>query len=118
MDEIADYVYPDRYSVEQIMKNIFNCSIDYDVSVVCGTQAIYMLPEAIKDNLNYRCCFKTVSAKDSKTILEEEGAESLEEEGCMIINNLKKQELCLRHCEFLTEDNIKHILENSGECDI
>ena len=118
MDEIADYVCQDRYSVEQIMKNIFNCSIDYGVSVVCATQAIYMLPEAIKDNLNYRCCFKTVSAKDSKTILEEEGAESLEERGCMIINNLKKQKSCLRHCDFLTKDTIKQILENSGNCNI
>ena len=118
MDEIADYVYQDRHSVEQIMKNIFNSSIDYGVSVVCATQAIYMLPETLKDNLNYRCCFKTVSAKDSKVILEEEGAECLKEKGSMIINDIKKQKLCLRHCDFLTEDNIKQILENSGECDI
>lgn len=111
IDEIADFIYKDRYRIELIMKNIFNNSICYGISVVYATQAHYLLNEILKDNINFRCCFKTTSDTDSIMILEDVGAENLEEKGSMIIGNLKKQDLYFRQCEFLKEDKIKDILK-------
>ena len=81
IDEFADFLIQDHENFEASISRLSALSRSYGIFLVLATQHANpkCVTKLIKSNLNARIAFRTETAKASKILLQQSGAESLQE---------------------------------------
>lgn len=113
VDELGDLMLQDRKEFIKLFAEISQISRATGIHMICATQrpSVDVLPGKIKVNFPGRMSFRVTSSVDSKTIIQQRGAENLLGRGDMLY--LSPQRVgCVRvHAPWVPIEEIKELTE-------
>ena len=113
IDELADLMMVSSKEVEEYIARLAQMARASGIHLILATQrpSVDVLTGIIKANFPARMSFKVTSKVDSRTILDTNGAESLLGAGDMLFLSPGVGRLQRVHSPFVTEGEIKNIVE-------
>ena len=113
IDELADLMMVSSKEVEEYIARLAQMARASGIHLILATQrpSVDVLTGIIKANFPARMSFKVTSKVDSRTILDTNGAESLLGAGDMLFLSPGVGRLQRIHSPFVTEGEIKRIVE-------
>ena len=113
IDELADLMMVSTKEVEEYIARLAQMARASGIHLILATQrpSVDVLTGIIKANFPARMSFKVTSKVDSRTILDTNGAESLLGAGDMLFLSPGVGRLQRFHSPFVTEGEIKNIVE-------
>jgi S-DNA-T family DNA segregation ATPase FtsK/SpoIIIE len=125
IDELADILMQDRAmgkgvrgydKAEEKLQNLLQICRAAGVHIICATQrpSVEIITGDIKANITTRIALRLPSGADSRTIINEYGAEQLLGKGDMLIESPLLQQVTRFHGPYVSMNHIANILENSN----
>lgn len=111
IDEMADLVLQEKKAFTKLMAEISSMSRAAGIHIIAATQrpSVDVLAGKIKVNFPARVAFRVPSAPDSKTVLNEKGAEKLLAQGDMLFINPNATGLQHLHAPLILEEDIRNM---------
>jgi S-DNA-T family DNA segregation ATPase FtsK/SpoIIIE len=114
VDEFADLMMVAGKEVEAAVARLAQKARAAGIHVILATQrpSVDVITGMIKANFPSRVGFKVTSKVDSRTILDQQGAENLLGKGDMLILPPGSSDLRRVHCAFVSEDEVQAIADH------
>jgi S-DNA-T family DNA segregation ATPase FtsK/SpoIIIE len=114
VDEFADLMMVAGKEVEAAVARLAQKARAAGIHVILATQrpSVDVITGMIKANFPSRVAFKVTSKVDSRTILDQQGAENLLGRGDMLILPPGSSDLRRVHCAFVSEDEVQAITDH------
>ncbi|MBL8678301.1 MAG: DNA translocase FtsK 4TM domain-containing protein [Myxococcales bacterium] len=114
VDEFADLMMVAGKEVEAAVARLAQKARAAGIHVILATQrpSVDVITGMIKANFPSRVGFKVTSKVDSRTILDQQGAENLLGKGDMLILPPGSSDLRRVHCAFVSEDEVQAITDH------
>ena len=113
IDELADLIMTAKRDVEERIRRLAQLSRAAGIHLVVATQrpSVDVITGTIKANLPSRIAFMVSSGPDSKTILDQYGAENLLGKGDMLYNPSNYSEPKRVQCAFVSGDEVRAVVD-------
>ncbi len=114
IDEVADIMSTVGKEVENYIMRLTQKSRAVGIHLILATQrpTVDVITGTIKANILGRIALKVVQKNDSRTILDEQGAECLIGKGDMIVRDTKTNQLIRTQCAWVSSDEITRVTEH------
>lgn len=112
IDELNDLMIQAKEPIETLIMAIAQKGRVAGIHLVIGTQrpSVNVLTGVVKANIPSRICFKTVSAADSRTVLEQSGAEKLLDRGDMYFSPAATGYIQRLQCAFISDNELSELV--------
>lgn len=113
VDELGDLMLQDRKEFIRLFAEISQISRATGIHMICATQrpSVDVLPGKIKVNFPGRMSFRVTSSVDSKTIIQQKGAENLLGRGDMLYLSPLRAGCSRIHAPWVPLDDVRDIVE-------
>ncbi len=113
VDEFADLMQTQGKVIENAVTRLAQLARAVGIHLILATQrpSVNVITGTIKANLPARVSFKTNSQIDSRTILDEKGAEDLLGKGDMLFVKPGDPKPMRGQCSFISDDEIKRVMD-------
>lgn len=120
VDELGDLMLQDRREFIRLFAEISQISRATGIHMVCATQrpSVDVLPGKIKVNFPGRMSFRVTSTVDSKTILQQKGAENLLGRGDMLYFSPLRSGLMRIHAPWVPLDEVKTLVDKVKKVEV
>jgi S-DNA-T family DNA segregation ATPase FtsK/SpoIIIE len=117
IDELADLMMTSSREVETAIARIAQKARAAGIHLIIATQrpSVNVITGLIKANLPARVSFRVASKTDSRTILDQNGAETLLGNGDMLFHPPTTSEVVRIHGALITEDEITKVVDHLKE---
>jgi S-DNA-T family DNA segregation ATPase FtsK/SpoIIIE len=113
IDELSDLMMASSKEVEALITRLAQMARAAGIHLVLATQrpSVDVITGLIKANFPARISFKVTSRVDSRTILDQQGAEHLLGQGDMLFSQPGAAGVVRRHAAFVTDREIEQVVE-------
>lgn len=113
VDEFADLIMTDKNAIEDAVKCLAQKARQSDIHLILSTQrpTVDVITGHIKTNIPTRIALSVPERRDSRIILDEQGAESLLGQGDMLLK-INGQIVERIHAPFVSDDEIREQVSN------
>ena len=117
IDELADLMMAAGKDVEGHITRLTQLSRAVGIHLIVATQrpSVNVITGLIKSNMPTRIAFKVTQRIDSRTILDDKGADKLVGNGDMLYKGANSEALLRTQGAFLTEDEINRVIDHVVE---
>jgi len=114
IDELADLMMTSGKCVEEWIARIAQMARAAGIHMIVATQrpSVDVITGLIKVNFPSRISFRVTSRVDSRTILDESGAEKLLGCGDMLFLDAKQSVIKRAHCAYVSDEEIKRVVNH------
>lgn len=114
IDELADLMMESTREVEGHITRLTQKSRAVGIHLIVATQrpSVDVITGLIKSNMPSRISFKVSQKNDSRTILDENGADKLVGNGDMLYKSLGASKLCRTQGAFLSDKEIQRVIDH------
>ena len=115
VDEFADLIMTAGREVEAPIARLAQLARAIGIHLIIATQrpSVHVIPGSIKANFPARIAFRVISAVDSKTILDQSGANQLIGRGDMLLST--GNDLVRLQCAFIDTPEVEEVTQYIGE---
>jgi S-DNA-T family DNA segregation ATPase FtsK/SpoIIIE len=112
LDEIAEMILTEKTAIIKHLANLSAMARAAGIHLLAATQrpSVDVLPGRIKINFPARACLRVPSMFDSRTVLDQHGAEQLLSKGDMLLRDPERAGLLRVHAPLITLDDVNRIL--------